>query len=691
MTIDYEKELEIDNIDETEAETLSPYTIDETLAVKKYAFDLNALYIPFKTSETATTKEEADKLDAKWHNVNRKHIHLKISRNKDKQCELIYSWASAKGNHIKGYTYKELMSFTRKNVISADEVDAVVKQLQKLGDKLQFELDQQEYQTFFEKVVSTITSCSMLDVLKQENYIFPATSEDDAEDGISSVINARVNPVLTDEQKQEALEVETKIKSDGFVKYMDDILKKLHIGDNSNIIRKTLAMFIVMNGWASYFLMTDGMAEAGKSYEDELAVSFIPNRYIFKINNMTRASFTRCAETHERYFDRLICVFGDLGSQKAFEDMQDVFNIIKILITENGYKRALSDRVNGSYETIMQDLKVDSIGAVFQTTKNDFLDVEGEQLASRTIKSTPADADTNEVLDYIFDKISYKKTKVNQKIAEAEAEIEKFQSYLLYLMTKDVEIINPWRTVFKRFVSISNTPYRDLEQIMYLFKAYCTLTYFNCKQAEGHEVVIATKEQLQTFMNKISLENALPPSESAFLKMLIAEGTTIALEIVKTEAEEDSTLNQLNTYYNDVIEKMFEGRNGENQEVDTSDITIDTLNKYEREDAITRLLQMYRLKGRSSKWKKHVFFTVSDIKYAHGNKKAYKNIEDIPKLLNKFYKNGFIDKLDYKDARGQNIYYLTSKCNNITETIEITSDDEVEARKYLQNELGEKP
>ena len=38
-------------------------------------------------------------------------------------------------------------------------------------------------------------------------------------------------------------------------------------------------------------------------------------------------------------------------------------------------------------------LSIDSIEIMFQTTKFDFLDVEGDQLSSRSLKSTPAKAD----------------------------------------------------------------------------------------------------------------------------------------------------------------------------------------------------------------------------------------------------------------------------------------------------------
>jgi len=76
-------------------------------------------------------------------------------------------------------------------------------------------------------------------------------------------------------------------------------------------------------------------------------------------------------------------------------------------------------------------------------------------------------------------------------------------------------------------------------------------------------------------------------------------------------------------------------------------------------------------------------FRVSDIKGAYSNIKAFKNIDDVGALLNKLYDKGFINKLDFYDNKRQNIYYLTSKCEEITSPIEITEDDIVEAQNFL--------
>ena len=569
---------------------------------------------------------------------------------------------------------------------------------------------------WLEKVALIIIRSCGLEIIKNKHY-YPVdtkttgrenTKETTSENRISSLINTRTKPVLTNNQKQEALEVETKLKEydKGFIEYINKVLKPKHIGDNKNIIRKILAEFSIINGWGSYFIMTTAEAENGKSFEDEIVLKFIPDRYVLYMNEMTDASFLKKSEIDKRYFDRLIVYFGDLGSKEAFEKVKNVFNIIKILITENKYHKALNEIVDGKWEDTQQDLTVDSIGAVFQTLSFDFLDIEGNQLASRTVKATSGDADTIDVLEQIFNEKSTTRTRTNQKIRVADAKIKKFQSYLLYLITKDIEVINPWKTVFIRFVKESNTPYRDLEQIMNLFKAYCTITYFNCKVNKDDGLLIASKKQVETFMDNISLENTLPPLESEFLKMLIGKDTKKELTIIETNTEDNTPLNPLNPYFNTALEEIgygdciddtsetvgnaTKGSNTLDTGVISSEriiVTIDTIPEYKQKEAIAKLLQLYRLKGRSVYHEENAFFTVSDVKRVYWHRKTYKNIDDIPKLLNKLYKNSFIDKVDYKDAKRQNIYYLTSKCNDINSNITVTETDVSEARRFLQEEV----
>ena len=113
--------------------------------------------------------------------------------------------------------------------------------------------------------------------------------------------------------------------------------------------------------------------------------------------------------------------------------------------------------------------------------------------------------------------------------------------------------------------------------------------------------------------------------------------------------------------------------------------TIDDLNDMDRKQVINKLMQMYRLNDSSSEHKEKIFFTVSDINTIYINNKDYKNIEDVPKLLAKLHKDGYLGKLEDK-YRKYNIYYLTKKTEQINKAIgKLTKKQIIEASNYLNN------
>ena len=100
------------------------------------------------------------------------------------------------------------------------------------------------------------------------------------------------------------------------------------------------------------------------------------------------------------------------------------------------------------------DLKADSIGAVFQTVRFDFLGDEKEQIASRSIESNPLEANDDEVLDFIF-ALNYRDSIENLEQRQAMEDIDKYHKYLLWVIKEDIQVINPYRRFFKRFVKNS--------------------------------------------------------------------------------------------------------------------------------------------------------------------------------------------------------------------------------------------
>ena len=165
--------------------------------------------------------------------------------------------------------------------------------------------------------------------------------------------------------------------------------------------------------------------------------------------------------------------------------------------------------------------------------------------------------------------------------------------------------------------------------------------------------------------------------------MIMGKGTKRELTIIETDNEYEAWIDPLNSYFNKVFEKIYRGYNGIHQ---TCIITknFDTLSSQEIPEVIVTLLQLFRLNGRSADYKEHVFFTVSDIKRNFRTKKPFKNInEDTSKMMDKLHKLSFLDKFAYNDFKVQNIYYLTSKCENIKDVILITKSDEDSAEKAL--------
>lgn len=488
-----------------------------------------------------------------------------------------------------------------------------------------------------------------------------------ATDSIEKDIEKRKNPKLNPNAKRKAEEIETKIKEQGLVNYLDKQLDCIHIGKHTNIYRKLLGAFKIMKGEGSYIFETIAKAGEGKSLEDEIVFGLmIPKQYIYKVNSITKSSFTRYADKSEYYFDRMILLFGDFGSQKSFGDMEELLNILKVLITEKEYVRDLSDKgEDGIYDNKKLKLKCNSIGGVYSSVINEFTQGDS-QLESRTISCTPYNVKEEEVMDFMI-LLDYEDSKQSKAKKKAEKELKKFQKYLLDCLTKELQIINPYGEVFKRHALHSDVPKRELKQLLELFDAYCKLTYFNCYIIDGH--MVASEEQLNEFMRDICRENALIPYESDFLKMIMAEGKKNELTIIDNDEEGNS----LNTYYNNVLE--------------TTDIEVHSFADltYPDEDrAIKKLLKLYKLGGTSSEHKENVFLRISDLRRCYSKYKAYKNIDNVQKLIHRLVKKGYLDSIEYQDGK-QSIYYLTEQCKNIAIPFELTEEDRESAKEFLCN------
>ena len=480
---------------------------------------------------------------------------------------------------------------------------------------------------------------------------------------IDAEIKQRVKPILNNEEKAKADAIADEINKIGLLPYLDNILKDIHMGEHKNIYRKILMLFKIMRGEASFLSETTAKSEAGKSFEDEIVFNLIaPQRYIFKLNDFTPASFKRYGAINPYYFDRKIVLFGDLGSKKAFNKVEDVFNIFKVLITENEYHSSKADK-NDDLKNIELDLKVNSIGAVYSTIKNSFTENDN-QLESRTLFSTPAIVNPSDIAWQIF-YLQIPKTKQSKARAKAEQDLKEFGLYLMQMVNSDIEIINPYFDVFWDYANKSENPIREFNQQLELFNAYCILTQNKCED-EPLNTKFASIDQLKEYMDYINLENALIPYEYDFLNMIMAKGKTNELKILYTNNDLQDAEGNSKDIDLDAIITLTECENNALELINNEYIkSFADLSPNELKTIPFKLNAIYGLRSAGANHKDKIFFRYSDLKGIYYRYNAFKNVDNVPGLLQSLHNKGYLGKYEYKQGK-ENLYYLTPLCETLT-------------------------
>ena len=480
---------------------------------------------------------------------------------------------------------------------------------------------------------------------------------------IDAEIKQRVKPILNNEEKAKADAIADEINKIGLLPYLDNILKDIHMGEHKNIYRKILMLFKIMRGEASFLSETTAKAEAGKSFEDEIVFNLIaPQRYIFKLNDFTPASFKRYGAINPYYFDRKIVLFGDLGSKKAFNQVEDVFNIFKVLITENEYHSSKADK-NDDLKNIELDLKVNSIGAVYSTITNSFTENDN-QLESRTLFSTPAIVNPSDIARQIF-YLQIPKTKQSKARAKAEQDLKEFGLYLMQMVNSDIEIINPYFDVFWDYANKSENPIREFSQQLELFNAYCILTQNKCED-EPLNTKFASIDQLKEYMDYINLENALIPYEYDFLNMIMAKGKTNELKILYTNNDLQDAEGNSKDIDLDAIITLTECENNALELINNEYIeSFADLSPNELKTIPFKLNAIYGLRSAGANHKDKIFFRYSDLKGIYYRYNAFKNVDNVPGLLQSLHNKGYLGKYEYKQGK-ENLYYLTPLCETLT-------------------------
>ena len=451
---------------------------------------------------------------------------------------------------------------------------------------------------------------------------------------------------------EKALRIDQEIKEKGLTGYLNPILNNVHKGSHQTIYQALLAMYNVISGQASYFIMQTGAAESGKSHEIKLALKMIPDRFIQDVDHETYANFTKAAQDHPRLYDRLIYNVGDLGSTEDLYEAKKLFDIMKRLITEGKYMYKPTDKnEDGQIITSERYLEVDSIGVVFQTTTPEYFEKDN-QFKSRCVKLMPAETSEEGILQFLMDKTGGdSEEKVNRLWRESIKKLEEFQCYILYSLTRPYEqITSKWDPTFSDYVQLSSTKKRDTIQAIRHCQAYSQLTIHECDEGPRPSAKYVSKKQVTDFFHELMPVNGINPLLIELIKLLKRKRAEKPTRIV--EDEED-----LNSYFYDVLEYMYRG------EIIEPD-KLEDMDGYQIKRFMKYLMNMYRLKNPgSTKRRACVFFTVTDLKNVMRDSSRVASLrDDASHFLFSLEKEGLVEKLDYKHD-GKNVYYLTSLCH----------------------------
>lgn len=261
-------------------DTSNPYFLNKELLDKGHDFDVTGVYFHYNENYQTYGVENPENFEVK------DNIYLKVSRNQDKKLKIIFTCCIKKNSkYIKRNSFK--IDFLL-NTGDEKEIKALNKKVSYSGGKNGNPASEGTYVNFVDDLLSQIIDNNCLNVFKELDFEFPEVNdEDDSEEfevnEVEKQIEERRSPTLTEEEKKEALNVETIIKEKGIIAYLDSIVDKFHIGNHKNIYRKHIGGFNIIRGKGSYFISTTATSGEGKSLEDEIAIlKLIPTEYIFK-------------------------------------------------------------------------------------------------------------------------------------------------------------------------------------------------------------------------------------------------------------------------------------------------------------------------------------------------------------------------------------------------------------------------
>ncbi len=482
-------------------------------------------------------------------------------------------------------------------------------------------------------------------------------------------------PKYNEENAEKFEEILKKDYGGNIIDYIQDKSQYLILNENKNIAFIFLACMVIILGLEGLMIEIHGMADTGKSYIIKRVLKcFIPEEFVYDVNDITEASFLDKGIDNPYYFDRLLISFGDLGDNKQYEKFKPIFNIVKILITENKYIREKKGGKN--YEYTIKIILKGKVGALFGTVNTESNE---SQINSRTLNITPNRNHKNGKIEFkelLMTKGNYK---YNQ-FYKTSKELKLFKQYLKSIICKinkkyeKTEVLNPFLSSISNIAKNSETDTRQQNYLNQMFKVYLVLNYDNCIEIDNENLIflVPNLEQITKFIELVSNNAGLKPYEKNLIMKLKKEIVPITVEnaekIFKGKCKQYDT--EVNPYGYEHREK------------------IDERNKRAIEDLMNE--NGLNITRKDNNLNNIHFFTSSNVKRIFKNHKSIKDIENMEKVFNNLEERGFLEKLPEKHGK-QNVYYLNeNEIKQIVENYVISEKDLINAKKHLkQYEINE--
>lgn len=380
------------------------YNVKE-LAEDGYLYDDTGIYILY------TYKQE--------HDPDSRDIYLKVSRNPDKKCELIYSWVVKKEGK-----FKVLTIFKSDKLINEKDTK-FNESLSFAGEGAGLGSCESCYIDFADDFKSKIILLDGLEVFKELFFEFPE-EEDDIEEETEieeEVFGFDSYPELI---QKEAL----KIINDGslYEKYVDSI-SITHAGNETTKDQLALITVSLFIGEPTHTEL-DANTGQGKTDVTTETVKNIPDNYVHHLSTVSPKNIYYDRDSYGKYniviFDDVVLTDENIGLLKVLSDNNKPVKELKTVID----KKAVNFTLPGKFLVIITYAK----------------DNPDEELLNRLYK-------LNMNIDEDSKKVIKNKIKYNTIINSDDNEIISrsrliIQAAIQYLVEQELEIFNPFAVLF---------------------------------------------------------------------------------------------------------------------------------------------------------------------------------------------------------------------------------------------------